>query len=369
MLCFDTQAVMGAADSAPYGAESMPIFQTTTFVGSEYSYSRTSNPTRTFLQERIATLECGDRGFAFSSGLAAVSALFSVLKCGDRAVISRDCYGGVYRLATRFYAKYGITFVFTDTTDRAALEEAMSQKTALLLVETPSNPLNKVTDIAFAAAAAKNAGAYLAVDNTFLTPYFQKPLTLGADAVLHSATKFLGGHHDSLAGLIATSNPALARHLTLAEGTLGNALSPFDCFLILRGIQTLHVRMDRHRRNALAAAEFLSKHPAIDSVMYPELPASPYYDLAKSQASGGGGVVSFTLKDDIGDRISRMRFIRKAESLGGCQTLITHPATQTHASLPADERLRLGITDRLLRLSVGIESASDILSDLSLMLE
>ncbi len=360
---------MGAADTAPYGAEAMPIFQTTTFVGSEYSYTRTSNPTREHLQKRIAVLEGGKYGFAFSSGLAAVSALFSTLKCGDRVVISRDCYGGVYRLATRIYAKFGIDFQFVDTSDNASLEAALSKKMALLLVETPSNPLNKVSDIAFAAAAAKKAGALFAVDNTFLTPYFQRPLSLGADAVLHSATKFLGGHHDSLAGLAVTNDPALAEKLALASGTLGNALSPFDSFLILRGIQTLPVRMERHRRNALAAASFLISHPAVADVMYPELPESPYFSRSRQQSSGGGGVVSFVLKDDIGDRISRMKFIRKAESLGGCQTLITHPATQTHASLPEEERRRLGISDRLLRLSVGIESPADILSDLSLMLD
>lgn len=367
----ETLASHGAETASYEGAVSFPIFQTATYSGSEgYSYTRCENPTRRELEQTLALLEEGAHGFSFSSGLAAVSAVFSLLSAGDHAVVSRDLYGGTYRGIHGIWSRMGIRFTEADTRDAGKTEAAFEAGTKLLFLETPTNPMMRLSDIREMAAVAHRHGALLAVDNTFLTPCRQKPLTLGADLVVHSGTKLLSGHHDTVSGHIVTNSDELAEKLTLLQKTLGNGLSPFDCWLTLRGIQTLPLRMERHEANALAAAEFLEAHPRVEAVHYPGLPSHPQYGLQKRQASGGGAVLSFELKDD--DVLPLLRggeLIRFAESLGGTTSLITYPMTQTHASVPERVRNELGITPRLLRLSLGLEHIDDLLSDLNGMLK
>lgn len=372
MQHFETTAAHGAGGAHYEGAVSVPIFQTSTYAGSErFSYSRCDNPTRCELEQTAAELENGARGFAFSSGLAAISAVFSLLRQGDRVLVSDDLYGGTYRLIEQIWSNFGITFAFADLRDPNLVERELQTPTRMIFAETPTNPMMKVLPIRALAELAKAHGALLAVDNTFLTPYFQRPLFLGADLAIHSGTKFLSGHHDTSCGLVLTAQHGeLAERLSLIQRTLGNALSPFDSWLTLRGIQTLPLRMEKHQQNALAAAKYLEAHPRVERVHYPGLPSHPQHGLMQEQTTGAGGVLSFLLKDDgVQEVLHGGRLIRFAESLGGTTSLITYPQTQTHASIPADLREKIGITPRLLRLSLGLEHTDDLLEDLERMLK
>lgn len=371
MLEKDTISVIGDG-LAPYeDSISPPIFQTSTFKGGNaYSYTRLSNPTRDMLERELALLESGRYAFAFSSGLAAVNTVFSLLSAGDKVLLSDDLYGGTYRLAMNIYAKYGIEFVFVDMSDAENVKNCLTDGTKMVFAESPTNPMMKVAPLAEIAGVCKENGVLFAVDNTFLTPYFQNPLLLGADIVLHSATKFLSGHHDTVAGAVVTADEKLAEQFRMISMTLGNALSPFDSWLTLRGMRTLPMRMMKHQENAFAVAEYLESLPEVEAVIYPGLPSHSGHKLIKKQASGFGGVVSFTVKDvnTVKRLISGGKLIKFAESLGGFRSLITYPLTQTHASIPCDIRERIGITDRLLRLSVGLEDKRDIVEDLAEML-
>ena len=362
----DTLSVTGGGDYGCFDPISPPIYQTSTFGGgAEYSYSRTSNPTRDALQNCLAELENGQSAFAFSSGLAAINAVLSLLKSGDRVLLSDDLYGGTYRIAVNIFSQYGIEFEFCDLQSTKEIEKRLCGA-RILLAETPTNPMMKVADLKRLASLCREKNVIFAVDNTFLTPIFQNPLSLGADIVIHSATKYLSGHHDTIAGAVVTSNEELAERLNAISNTLGNALSPFDCWLVLRGLRTLPLRMERHQENALAAAEFLKAHPKIGRVIYPGLKEHPGHSVCCAQASGFGGVVSFTVND--GSLIASLKrggqIIKFAESLGGFRTLITYPLTQTHASVPKEMRERIGITSGLFRLSLGLENKRDILADL-----
>lgn len=374
MQHFETTAAHGAGSARYEGAVSVPIFQTSTYSGSEqFSYSRCDNPTRRELEKTAALLEgreLGASGFAFSSGLAAISAVFSLLRQGDRVLVSDDLYGGTYRLIQQIWSGFGITFSFADLRDPAAVERELQTPTRMLFAETPTNPMMKVLPIRALAELAKARGAIFAVDNTFLTPYYQRPLTLGADLVVHSGTKFLSGHHDTGCGLVIVGDrPELADRMALIQRTLGNALSPFDSWLTLRGMQTLPLRMEKHSQNAQAAAKYLEAHPRVERVNYPGLPSHPQFALMREQTTGTGGVLSFSLKDDrVESVLHGGKLIRFAESLGGTTSLITYPQTQTHASIPAELREKIGITPRLLRLSVGLEHTDDLLEDLERML-
>lgn len=371
MRHFETTAAHGAEHLTYEGAVSFPIFQTSTYSGSEiFSYTRCQNPTRSELEHSVALLENGTHGFAFSSGLAAVSSVFSLLKQGDHVLISDDLYGGTYRLIGEIWSGFGVEFTFADLRDVQNAASQIRKTTKLIFIETPTNPMMKVLPIRALASLAHENGALLAVDNTFLTAYCQKPLALGADLSVQSGTKFLAGHHDTVCGMVVTASSAIADRLALIQRTLGNALPPFDSWLTLRGMQTLPVRMEQHQKNALAAAEYLEAHPRVERVFYPGLPSHEGYDLMKTQTSGAGGVLSFLLKDDdVEGVLHGGTYIRFAESLGGTTSLITYPQTQTHASVPKDVRERIGITPRLIRLSVGLEHTEDLLADLERMLQ
>lgn len=367
---FETRASHGGGTEGYQGAVSFPIFQTSTYrAGGEFSYSRCQNPTRKELEHTVAALEEGSFGFAFSSGLAAVCSVFSLFAAGDHVLISDDLYGGTYRLVKEIWSRFGIDFTFADLREIDDLERHIRPQTKLIFAETPTNPMMKVLPLARLAALAKERGILFAVDNTFLTPYFQKPLTLGADIVVHSGTKFLSGHHDTVCGFAVTSSEETAERLGMISRTLGNAASPFDSWLALRGIQTLPIRMEKHAANAMAAAVYLEAHPRVERVFYPGLPSHPSFELMKKQTTGAGGVLSFLLKDDGAEKVlNGGKLIRFAESLGGTTSLITYPQTQTHASVPKDVREKIGITPRLLRLSLGLEHIEDLLADLEQML-
>lgn len=366
----DTLPIVGEGDCGYEGSVSYPIFQTSTFSGGEFSYSRCSNPTRFALERELALLEGGKYGYAFSSGLAAINAVFSLLKQGDHVIVSDDLYGGTYRLITKVFEKYGIDFAFVDMGNAENVANAFQANTVLVFAESPTNPMMKIVPLREIAQLCKEHGAVFAVDNTFLTPYFQNPLQLGADIAVHSATKFLSGHHDTLAGVVITSDENIAQQLSMLSMTLGNMLSPFDCWLTLRGLRTLPLRMKRHQENAFAVARFLETLPEIDKVIYPGLESHQGRSLCASQARGFGGVVSFTVKDvrNIKRLIAGGRIIKFAESLGGFRSLITYPLTQTHSSIPREKREKIGITDKLLRLSVGLEDSEDIKNDILFML-
>lgn len=364
----DTYSIIGDGGNMYEDSVSPPIFQTSTFGGGgEYSYTRLSNPTRAMLERELALLEGGSYAFAFSSGLAAVNAVFSLLKSGDRVLISDDLYGGTYRMAKNIYSNYGITFDFIDMGNAQYVENSLKNGARMVFAESPTNPMMKVAPLEEIGRLCKANGALFAVDNTFLTPYFQTPLALGADIVLHSATKYLSGHHDTVAGAVITDNKETAKLLRMISMTLGNALSPFDSWLVLRGMRTLPMRMEKHQRNAFKAAEFLKTCPEVESVIYPGLPEHAGNALMKKQARGFGGVVSFTVKSEntVKRLIAGGDLIKFAESLGGFRSLITYPLTQTHASIPKEMRERIGITDKLLRLSVGLENENDITADLN----
>jgi cystathionine beta-lyase/cystathionine gamma-synthase len=370
---FSTDAVHGGQEpEAVTGAVMQPIFQTSTYkqdgLGKHrgYEYARTQNPTREAYERNIAVLERGKSGVAFASGMSAIGAVFHLLEEGDEVVVTDNVYGGTYRLAKMVLEKYGLKFSFVDTTDLKNIERAMTRRTKMLFVETPTNPILNVTDIAGVSALAHEKGVIVAVDNTFLSPYFQNPLALGADIVVHSTTKFLNGHSDMVGGIVVVNDDHLAERLRFLQNAVGAVPGPFDCWLALRGTKTLAVRMKQHEENARHLASWLSKHTAIERLYYPGLANHPQHEIAKKQARGFGGIISFT----VGSRnrakhvLESVRLITLAESLGGIESLICHPTTMTHASVPEETRTRLGVTDDLLRVSVGIEDVDDLEADL-----
>ena len=354
------------------GAVNIPIYQTSTFqqkgigLEPEWEYARTGNPTRAALERLIAELEEGTAGFAFASGMAAITTVLSLFRAGDRILISSNVYGGTYRVLDKVFSAFDLRYSIVNTEDLQALERAVAPDVKAILVESPANPLMTVTDLAGVAEIAKRHGILSIVDNTFMTPYLQKPLTLGADIVLHSGTKYLGGHSDVVAGLVAVKNQELAKRLAFIQNATGGVLGPQDSFLIIRGIKTLAVRMDRHVENAEKVARFLKDHPAVDRVYYPGLPDAQGYDVNRRQAKNGGVMISFVLDSghDYRKFVSSLKLIALAESLGGVESLVCHPATMTHASIPKEIREQVGITDNLIRLSTGIEHVDDLLADL-----
>ncbi len=371
---FDTRAIhAGQAPEARTGAVVVPVFQTSTYaqaspgVHTGFEYSRTHNPTRDALEDCVASLEGGRFGVAFASGLAAEDAVLHLLEAGDEVVCTDDVYGGTFRLFERVFRKHGIDFKWVDTTDPATLEAALTPKTKLVWVETPTNPMLKLTDIAAAAAAAHRVGALLAVDNTFASPVFQRPLELGADIVHHSTTKYIGGHSDVVGGILAVKDAELRDRLKFVQNAVGAVPGPWDSWLTLRGVKTLGVRMQRHFQNARSIAAFLEGHPKVERVVYPWLESHPQHDLARRQMEGMSGMITVLLKSDLdGARrfLEGFEIFTLAESLGGVESLIEHPAIMTHASIPPEIRASLGISDTLVRLSVGIEDVDDLTRDL-----
>lgn len=372
---FNTKTIHGNQQHDPStGAVMTPIYQTSTYAQSSpgvhkgYEYSRAANPTRTALENALASIENGTHGFAFGSGLAATDSVLKMLIPGDEIIAIDDLYGGSYRMFTRIYEKYGLKFHFVNMTNPENILDKINSNTKLIWIETPTNPLMKIADIAAICDLVKDKNILVAVDNTFASPYLQRPLDLGADIVMHSATKYLGGHSDVVAGALIVKNEELAEkiHFQLFAG--GGILGPQDSYLVLRGIKTLHVRMQRHCENGKAVVEFLANHPKIDKVFHPGLTSHPNHDVAKKQMKDFGGMVSFTFKsgkkEDAAKFLENLKVFTLAESLGGVESLANHPATMTHASIPAEKRAEKGITDDLVRLSVGIEDIEDLLQDL-----
>ncbi|MBM4355468.1 MAG: cystathionine gamma-synthase [Deltaproteobacteria bacterium] len=371
---FNTKAIhSGQAPESRTGAVVVPVFQTSTYAQESpgrhtgYEYSRTQNPTREALEACVADLEMGKHGVAFASGLAAEDALMHLLSAGDRVVCSDDVYGGTYRQFERVFRKHGIDFQWVDSSDVGNVERALAKGTRMLWLETPTNPMLKLTDKSAAAAAARSVGALTVVDNTFSSPYFQNPLELGADIVVHSSTKYLGGHSDVVGGIVVCRDDELAQRIRFVQNAVGGVPGPWDAWLVLRGVKTLGVRMQRHFENALQVARFLEAHPKVERVIFPWLESHPQHALARAQMKGMSGMITMYLASDLeGARrfLEKVRVFTLAESLGGVESLIEHPAIMTHASLPAEVRASLGIADTLVRLSVGIEDVSDLLSDL-----
>jgi cystathionine beta-lyase/cystathionine gamma-synthase len=372
---FATKAIHAGVEPDPTtGAIMTPIFQTSTYVQETigkhkgFEYSRTGNPTRAALEKSFAALENGKYGLAFASGMSAIDAVIKLLNPGDEVVSTSDLYGGSYRLFTKVFAKYGIKFHFTGMESVEKVAAHVNENTKLIWVETPTNPMLNVIDIEAISKLAKANNCLLAVDNTFATPYLQNPLDLGADIVMHSVTKFLGGHSDVIMGALVCKDDALAEQLYFLQNSSGAVCGPMDSFLVLRGIKTLHLRMQRHCENGEAIAKYLKQHPQVEKVYWPGFEDHPNHDIAKKQMRGFGGMVSFTMKD--GSLEKSMRIVEKvkifslAESLGGVESLIGHPATMTHASIPKEEREKTGVVDSLVRLSVGVEDASDLIADL-----
>jgi cystathionine beta-lyase len=373
---FNTKVIHGGQHHDPTtGAVMPPVYQTSTYIQTspgqplgDYEYSRASNPTRTALENALASIENGTRGLAFSSGLAATDCILRAFKAGDEVIAMDDLYGGTYRMFTRIYKDSGIKFHFVDMTDITKLKSLINENTKLVWIETPTNPLMKLADIEEVAKITKEHKIWLAVDNTFATPYLQKPLDLGADIVMHSATKYLGGHSDVIAGALIVKDEALGEQLHFQQFATGATLGPMDSFLVLRGIKTLSLRVQRHCENGEKVVEYLTKHPKIKTVYYPGLKSHPFHDIAKKQMKAFGGMVSFTFvsgkKEDSIAFLEKLKVFTLAESLGGVESLANHPALMTHASIPADKRAEVGITDDLVRLSVGIEDAEDLIADL-----
>jgi cystathionine beta-lyase/cystathionine gamma-synthase len=365
----------GAEPDPSTGAIMTPIYQTSTFVQESpgvhkgFEYARSQNPTRFALETAFAAIEQGKYGLAFSSGVAATDAVLKLLQPGDEVIAANDMYGGTYRLFTKIYQKFGIHFVFVDTTQPANVQQAITNKTKLIWIETPTNPLMNITDIAAIANISKKNNVLLCVDNTFASPYLQNPLTMGADIVMHSATKYLSGHSDVIQGCLVMNDESLREQLYFIQKSCGAVPGPMDCFLVLRGIKTLHVRMQRHCENGLAIAHFLRNHPKVAHVYWCGFEDHPGYIIANKQMRGFGGMMSFTLKDDRVENAKRVlsstHLFSLAESLGGVESLINHPASMTHASIPREERLKNGLTDSLIRLSVGIEDVKDLIEDLN----
>ena len=374
-----TQLIHSIPVDALTGAISVPIYQTSTFVqeapgvNKGFDYARTSNPTRATLENLIAQLEGGHTGIAFASGLAAIDAVAKLLRPGDEIIAVDDIYGGAYRLFTQVYQQFGIKIHFVDTTNPENVFNAITPNTRLIWLETPTNPTLKISDIEAIARIAKANNSLLCVDNTFASPALQQPILLGADIVVHSATKYLGGHSDLIAGLVVTKDKALGEKIKFYQNACGAILAPFDSWLVIRGIETLHLRIQQHCRSAQAVAEYLQQHPAVDKVYYPGLKDHPNHAIAKKQATGFGGIVSFTLKQDHATAatafVTATRLFKLAESLGGIKSLVSHPASMTHKTIPAEKRRAAGVTDSLIRLSVGLEDASDLIKDLYQALE
>jgi cystathionine beta-lyase len=373
---FNTKTIHGGQHHEKVtGAVMPPVFQTSTYVQTspgkpigDFEYSRAANPTRTALEEALASIENGARGLAFSSGLAATDCLLRLFKAGDEIIAMDDLYGGTYRLFTRLYKDSGIKFHFIDMNDLNKFETLINENTKLVWVETPTNPLMKLADIAAIAQITKKHNILFAVDNTFATPYLQKPLDLGADIVMHSATKYLGGHSDVIAGALVIKDKTLGEELHFKQFATGATLGPMDSFLVLRGIKTLHLRVQRHCENGEKVAAYLDQHPLVERVYYPGLASHPFHEIAKKQMSGFGGMVTFTFKsgkkEDAIKFLENLKVFTLAESLGGVESLANHPALMTHASIPEDKRKEVGISDDLVRLSVGVEDIEDLLYDL-----
>jgi len=372
---FNTKVIHGGQiKEKAYGAVMPPIYQTSTYAQASpgehkgYEYSRTQNPTRHALERSIASLENAKYGLAFSSGLSAIDAIMKLFKSGDEIISTNDLYGGSYRLFNKIYKKFGLKFIFADLRDLSDVEDLINDKTKLIWVETPTNPMINVIDIKGLSDICKSNNILLGVDNTFSTPYLQKPIDLGADIVMHSATKFLAGHSDVILGLLAVSNDELAEKLYFMQNSSGAICGPMDSFLTLRGIKTLHVRMDRHCENASKIAEFLDDHPSVDKLYWPGLKKHRNHDVATRQMKDFGGMISFTVKNGNFEKVkkitSNFKVFTLAESLGGVESLVNHPATMTHASIPKEERDKTGIVDSLIRLSVGIEDVKDLIDDL-----
>jgi cystathionine beta-lyase len=374
-----TQLIHSIPVDALTGAISVPIYQTSTYVqeapgvNKGYDYARTNNPTRATLETLIAQLEGGHTGIAFGSGLAAIDAVAKLLQSGDEIVAVDDIYGGAYRLFTQVYQKFGIKIHFVDTSDPEKVFNAITPNTKLIWLETPTNPTLKISDIKAIAKIAQATNCLLCVDNTFASPALQQPLTLGADIVVHSATKYLGGHSDLIAGIVVTKDKELGDKIKFYQNACGAILAPFDSWLVIRGIETLHLRVRQHCATAQLVAEFLQQHPAVEKVFYPGLPTHPNHNIAKQQSSGFGGIVSFTLKQDTEAAattfVTATQLFKLAESLGGIKSLVSHPATMTHKTIPAEKRQAAGVSDSLIRLSIGLEDAADLIKDLQQALQ
>ena len=364
----------GAEPDPSTGAIMTPIYQTSTYVQAApgqhkgYEYARSQNPTRKALEDALAIIENGKYGLAFSSGVAATDAVIKLLSPGDEVIAANDMYGGTYRLFTKVFEKFGIKFIYVDTSKVSNVADAITNHTKLIWVETPTNPLMNISDIAAIALVAKKAGALLGVDNTFASPYLQNPLNDGADIVMHSATKYLGGHSDVIQGALIMNDSSLRDQLYFIQKSCGAVPGPMDCFLVLRGIKTLHVRMQRHCENGAAIAHYLRSHPKVEKVYWPGFEDNEGYSIAKKQMRDFGGMISFTLKDasiEAANKVlSSTKLFSLAESLGGVESLINHPASMTHASIPREERIKNGLADGLIRLSVGLEDANDLIEDL-----
>ncbi|MBI3725299.1 cystathionine gamma-synthase [bacterium] len=371
---FATLAVHAGVEPEPVtGAIMTPVFFTSTYVQPEpakakaFEYSRTGNPTRAALERAIAALEGGKHGLAFSSGMASIDAVLRLLSSGDHVVAGDDLYGGTYRIATKVYQRFGVSFTFANTSDAANVKKALRKETKLVWIETPSNPLLRITDIAAVAKIAREHGALSCVDNTFATPYLQRPLALGADIVTHSTTKYLGGHSDVVGGALVMNSDDLRARLAFLQNAVGGVPGPMDCFLVLRGIKTLPLRMDQHAKGAAAVAELLSRHPKVARVHFPGLPDHAGHSLAKKQMRNFGGMVSFELDGSVEDGkklCTRTKVFSLAESLGGVESLIEHPPSMTHGSIEPAVRRAAGLADGLIRLSVGIEDPADLVADL-----
>ena len=373
---FGTKTIHAGVHPDPAtGAIMTPIYQTSTYAQRSpgdhkgYEYSRTHNPTRTQLQNALAALENGTHGLCFASGMAAIDAVVKLFSPGDEIISTNDLYGGSYRIFTKIFQQYGLKFHFIPMGNIATIEDYINQNTKLIWLETPTNPLLHIIDIKGAAAIAKKHNIMLAVDNTFATPYLQTPLDLGADLVMHSLTKYMGGHSDVVMGALVMKDDELAQRLAFIQNASGGTPGPQDCFLLLRGLKTLHVRMQRHCENGRAIAEYLQNHPKIEQVLWPGLPTHPNHHIAQAQMRDFGGMISFVLKGDRQEDaiqvLEKLKYFTLAESLGGVESLCGHPATMTHASIPQVERLKGGLSDSLIRLSVGIEDIEDLIEDLS----
>jgi cystathionine gamma-lyase/cystathionine beta-lyase/cystathionine gamma-lyase/homocysteine desulfhydrase len=369
----DTKAIHAGQEPDPStGAVTVPIYQTSTYVQDAlgqhkgYEYARTKNPTRSALEANVAALESGTHGVAFASGMAAINALTSTLSAGDHVIVSDNTYGGTFRLFDKVYRRFGLDFSFVDTSDAEAVRAAVRESTRMIFLETPTNPVMTIADVEAIAAVARERGILVAVDNTFMTPYFQRPIELGADVVVHSTTKYLNGHSDGIGGVLVVKDEDLADRLYFLQNAAGAIISPFDAFLVLRGIKTLGVRMRQHDANGRRVAAYLAEHPKVEKVYYPGLGSHPQHELARRQMSGFGGMIAFETGSFKAARhvLESTRLCALAESLGGVESLICHPASMTHASVPEAERARLGITDGMVRISVGIEDVEDIVEDI-----
>ncbi len=383
-LDFATNAIhAGQKPDSDSGAIMTPIYQTSTYVQESpgvhkgYEYARTANPTREALEANVAALEGARFGFAFSSGMAAISTLTNLLQQGDHVVVADNVYGGTYRFFQQVMANFGLTFSFVDTSDFSRVEEAVRPNTRMIFIETPTNPLLRLTDIAQLATFCKHKDLLLAVDNTFMSPYFQRPLSLGADIVVHSSTKYLNGHSDVVGGIVLLNDESIAERIGFLQNSAGAVPGPFDCWLVLRATKTLPLRMRQHNSNAGEIARFLVEHPKVEKIIYPGLPSHPQHELAKKQQldpygkPGYGGMISFELGSFERGKafLEKVRVFSLAESLGGVESLISHPASMTHASVPADERQRIGLSDSLVRISVGVEYVDDLIQDIEQALE